>query len=446
MKKRHFTKLSAFALAAALSVITAAVPFGDAFPITSSITASAAEYVVGLETLKIGGVSVVEYGITGSTTSGSNWNYDPTSNILYIDGENSHDDTLGGRGAYIYVEGNLTIKVTGNSKITSLTDSVGIYSDNGEVNLIIDECFGLTFSLSGNDMFNGCRGAIAANKWFGPGGSVKMNEKEIECEKNNATIGGHTCENGKCTKCGAFEITEENFPDEKFRTYLKTFDTDKDGLLSADELEKVTKIDVNSKEISDLKGIELFTALEGLDCGNNRLTTLDLSKNLNLEKLDCDGNQLTSLDVSNCHNLTGLNCGSNSLTSLNVTGCKSLDTLSCDYNSLTELDLTGCSLLKGLYVRNNNLTKINFDDCELLAAFCCFSNNLTSLDVSKHINLTELNCSGNNLSSLDVSKNINLKNLNCSSDRLMSLDVSKNINLTELDCSYMLSDGENRKA
>ena len=376
MKKRHFTKLSAFALAAALSVITAAVPFGDAFPITSSITASAADYVAGLETLKICGVSVVEYGFTGSTTSGSNWNYDPTSNILYIDGENSHDDTLGGNGAYIDVDGDLTIKVIGNSKITSVTDSVGIYSCNGEVNLIIDKCFSLTFLLSGSGMPNGCYGAIAADKWYG--GSVKMNEKEIECEKNNATFGGHTCKNGKCTKCGAFEITEENFPDEKFRTYLKTFDTDKDGLLSAAELEKVTKIDVNSKEISDLKGIELFTALEELDCG------------------------------------------SNSLTSLNVTGCKSLDTLLCDHNSLTELDLTGCSSLRGLYVQ---------------------SNSLTSLDVSKHINLTELNCSSNNLPSLDVSKNINLTELNCSSNNLPSLDTGDNSDITSIDCSlnYLLS-------
>ena len=371
MKKRHFTKLSAFALAAALSVITAAVPFGDAFPITTSITASA-EPLGWLETLKIRGVSVVEYGITGSTTSGSNWNYDPTSNTLYINGENSYDDTLGGRGAYIYVDGDLTIKVTGNSKITSVTDSVGIYSESGEVTLIIDECFSLTFSLCEGSMSNGCRGAIAADKWIGIGGSVKMNGKEIECEKYKATFGGHTCENGKCTKCGAFEITEENFPDEKFRTYLKTFDTDKDGLLSADELEKVTKINVNSKEISDLKGIELFTALEELDCGSNSLTTLDLSKNINLEKLDCDSNQLTSLNLAN----------------------------------------------------NTKLREVD----------CC-GNSITELDVSKHINLTELNCSSNNLPSLDVSKNINLKNLNCSSDSLMSLDVSKNINLTELNCS-----------
>ena len=220
MKKRHFTRLSAFALAAALSVITAAVPFGDAFPITSSITASAAEYVVGLNTLKICGVSVVNYGLP-DVISGSNWNYDPTSNTLYIDGENSYGDTVGSDGAYIYVDGNLTIKVTGNSKITSVTDSVGIYSCNGEVDLIIDKCFGLTFSLCEGSMSNGCRGAIAADEWIGNVGSVKMNGKEIECEKYIATFGGHTCENGKCTKCGAFEITEENFPDEQFRNYLK---------------------------------------------------------------------------------------------------------------------------------------------------------------------------------------------------------------------------------
>ena len=121
MKKRHFTKLSAFALAAALSVITAAVPFGDAFPIKTSITASAAEYVHSLTTLKIGGESVVYRGYT-DVTSGSNWNYDPTSNTLYIDGENSYNDTAGSGGAYIDVDGDLTIKVTGNSKITSETE------------------------------------------------------------------------------------------------------------------------------------------------------------------------------------------------------------------------------------------------------------------------------------------------------------------------------------
>ena len=176
MKKRHFTKLSAFALAAALSVITAAVPFGDAFPIKTSLTASA-ESVGYLETLKIGGESVVENGITGSTTSGSYWNYDESSNTLYLHGDTGDID--GHYGAFIYVDGDLTIKVTGNSKITSETDSAGIYSCNGEVNLIIDECLGLTFSLRGNNSFNNCNGAIAA----GLNGSVKMNGKEIECEE-----------------------------------------------------------------------------------------------------------------------------------------------------------------------------------------------------------------------------------------------------------------------
>ena len=64
MKKRHFTRLSAFALAAALSVITASTPFSDAFPITASVTVSAADETAeggtGSENLTEGSVEINE--------------------------------------------------------------------------------------------------------------------------------------------------------------------------------------------------------------------------------------------------------------------------------------------------------------------------------------------------------------------------------------------------
>ena len=64
MKKRHFTRLSAFALAAALSVITASTPFSDAFPITASVTVSAADETAeggtGSENLIEGSVEINE--------------------------------------------------------------------------------------------------------------------------------------------------------------------------------------------------------------------------------------------------------------------------------------------------------------------------------------------------------------------------------------------------
>lgn len=97
------------------------------------------------------------------------------------------------------------------------------------------------------------------------------------------------------------EINETNFPDENFRTYVsEKFDTDDNkGTLSAEEIAKVTNINCFNKSISDLKGIEYFTALTTLNCSFNQLTSLDISKNVNLSELDCTRSNLTSLDVSN---------------------------------------------------------------------------------------------------------------------------------------------------
>lgn len=72
------------------------------------------------------------------------------------------------------------------------------------------------------------------------------------------------------------------------------------------EVAEVKKISVSSKDVESLKGIELFTALTSLDCGFNKITSLDVSKNTELTMLDCSFNALTSIDVSKNTALTGL--------------------------------------------------------------------------------------------------------------------------------------------
>ena len=53
-------------------------------------------------------------------------------------------------------------------------------------------------------------------------------------------------------------LNETNFPDDNFRTYLsETFDLDKDGVILNHD---VKELRVSNKEISSLKGIELFPA------------------------------------------------------------------------------------------------------------------------------------------------------------------------------------------
>ena len=176
------------------------------------------------------------------------------------------------------------------------------------------------------------------------------------------------------------------------------------------------------------------TALKKLFCFQSRLTSLDISKNTALTELWCFDNQLTSLDVSKSTALTILWCGNNQLSSLDVSKNTALTNLRCYNNQLTSLGVSKNTDLTILWCFNNQLTSLNISKNTSLRELICGGNQLTSLDVSKNTSLTELDCGGNQLTSLDVSKNTSLRELICGNNQLTSLDVSKNTALTDLDC------------
>ena len=233
---------------------------------------------------------------------------------------------------------------------------------------------------------------------------------------------------------GVVLINSKNFPDSKFQAWLKTKTYGQDGVLTPSEIAGVTSIDVRDEAISDLTGINYFTALTELDCSFNKLTTLDVSKNTALTELGCSYNQLTNLDVSGCTALTKLACYNNQLTNLDVSKNTALTELDCSSNQLTNLDVSGCTALTELDCCGNQLTNLDVSKNTALTELVCSYNQLTDLDVSKNTKLTELYCSGNQLTDLDVSKNTALTELNCSSNQLTDLDVSDCTALTELYC------------
>lgn len=67
------------------------------------------------------------------------------------------------------------------------------------------------------------------------------------------------------------QINETNFPDENFRDYVQSELASGRNFLTKDEIASVTTIDVCVQDISDLTGIEHFTALEELDCSTTIL-------------------------------------------------------------------------------------------------------------------------------------------------------------------------------
>jgi Leucine-rich repeat (LRR) protein len=176
------------------------------------------------------------------------------------------------------------------------------------------------------------------------------------------------------------------------------------------------------------------TALTHLFCVDNQLTSLDLSQNTTLLYLYCDANQLTSLDVSQNSDLIELSCGDNQLTSLDVSQNTALTELDCSQNQLTSIDLSGASALTTLDCSQNQLTSIDLSGASALTTLYCYTNGITSLDLSNNLALTSLSCSYNSLTNLDLSNNLALTTLDCYTNGITSIDLSNTTALTSLQC------------
>ena len=161
---------------------------------------------------------------------------------------------------------------------------------------------------------------------------------------------------------GTIFINDSNFPDPNFRAYVKEkFDTDNNNCLSESERNAVTEIAVSNKGITTLEGIQHFPNLEKLDCDQNNLSSLDVSKNSALKSLYCEQDNLSSLDVSKNPALEYLKCEQNNLSSLDVSKNAALKYLNCEQNNLTSLDVSKNEALMYLNCKNNQLTNLNVE-------------------------------------------------------------------------------------
>lgn len=272
-----------------------------------------------------------------------------------------------------------------------------------------------------------------------------------------------------------------NFPDTNFKnailnnTYL--VDSNHDGEIQVSEAESFAGyLNVKSKNISDLTGIEYFINLISLNCSlnslsninisnnlqlttlycyNNNLTSIDLSDNVELLYVNCSYNNLTSIDINtNIHlffldcswnniasitlnqNIEELHCNNNYLIELNVSNLQSLHWLFCAYNTgFQSLNISGCESLWQLNIEGSPLlTGLDLSNTPSVLALELTQNGLTSLDVTNLPNLEELYCGGNYITSIDLSQNPNLGWLGVEINNLSTLDVSNNTQLKQIWC------------
>jgi len=201
-------------------------------------------------------------------------------------------------------------------------------------------------------------------------------------------------------------------PDPRFHLELINLGLDSgnfSGKVLTANISSLKTLDVSSKNITDLTGIEDFTELTSLDCSKNKLSSINISKNVALTTLNCSYNYtMDFLDVSNNINLKILSCFSLKIRDLNLKNNLKLTQLTCSYNALTSLEIP-------------HNPDFNYLDCS--------NNRLVQIDVSKNTNLIYFDCSNNKLINLDVSTNGSLTTFYCNSNNLFNLNVKNGNNL-----------------
>ena len=234
-------------------------------------------------------------------------------------------------------------------------------------------------------------------------------------------------------------ISKANFPDATFRNYIKrTFDTDGDGGLSADEIERARNVHCENMGIKSVKGIEFLTELRGLWCLNNHISDWNLSGNPHLKGIWCSHNDFKSLDFSACPELEWVYCFNCKLESLNLRNNPELAYLECNANpNLRSIDLSQNPKLENLFCSECSLTSLDLSANPMLCELAAFKNKLSSIDFSGNRNLKRLDIWYNeNLGDVDISMLSGLQYYNCAKNNVTRLDMRNNPELMKLVCSY----------
>ncbi|WP_298421793.1 hypothetical protein [uncultured Kordia sp.] len=216
-------------------------------------------------------------------------------------------------------------------------------------------------------------------------------------------------------------------PDANFEAELEALgydDISADGQVPTALIETVTALNVRNKSISDLTGIEDFTALTNLNCGENSLTILNISNNTTLEMLTANGNNITSIDLSNNLNLKEVDLGANELSALDISANTALTKLECPVNDIAVLDISNNIALEILEAFQTDIAAIDLSTNINLKKLRLYKTNITEIDVSNNPLLNELRIDNTDVSTLDITNNVLLDWLKVNGSLITSLDLT----------------------
>lgn len=200
-------------------------------------------------------------------------------------------------------------------------------------------------------------------------------------------------------------------PDDNFEQELINLGYDNgplDDYVPTANINTLTGLDLGFKNVSDLTGLQDFTALLFIGVDGNPITTLDVSNNTALTEISAnDVSLLTTINTSNNPDL-GI-----------------IHAMRCQINSL---DFSNNPDLLDVMLNDNKLTSLDVSNNLGLGALFVANNLLTSIDVSQNLDLRWLICNNNRISSLDLRQNFYMRYFNASNNQLTCLNVQNGNN------------------
>ncbi|MFS4446318.1 T9SS type A sorting domain-containing protein [Maribacter sp. 2307UL18-2] len=223
----------------------------------------------------------------------------------------------------------------------------------------------------------------------------------------------------------------------------------RDGVISIVDADMVTNLNVSNRGISDLSGLEFFSAVETLDVSGNDLDELVL-QNLSLVTIKADNcnlagkaiffkNEAADAFLTNVIDLSlndnGISGNSNGIISFG--GVENVRFLSIRGNNIEAVNLKNTSKIELLDADNcPNLSVLNdLDGLQNLKGLILSDCSFTSLDVMDNAALESLVVSNNSIAEIVVDQNPALAIFRGSNNAFTALDFSGNSALTAVDVS-----------
>ena len=220
-----------------------------------------------------------------------------------------------------------------------------------------------------------------------------------------------------------FSFAQQTYiPDDNFEQALinQGYDTLLDDSVLTNAINELTSLTLIGLGISDLTGIEDFSAIELLSFNLNYVTEIDLSQNTALSILSFHHNSISEIDLSNNPALTIFTGHNNNFTTLDFSNNPYMVVVQCEDNNLSSLNLANGtnSISSGLYAEGNpNLECIlvsdslwavensfNIDPQQYFSANC----NTIGIDENQEVSIVAPNPTKGDLYFYEIQKCINI--------------------------------------